>query len=864
MPPRAAAQKASKLAAAQLESSPPPSDDRRALEFGEPSKPRTPVKVTYGRKRRGYSSPTKSSDADGSPGKERNVGKRMRSSLSALASMSAEKPSRGGSSAESPILLSDDEGEDDEVIEPQSPLLRKASSGKARGRILSAKKPSGTVSRKGKSNAAASSNNNPAKRDRAMSISSTSSLSDLDESDLTSLSSRSPGPSIMAPPARARSASTLTSLTSSQVGKSVGGLRRTDSVATLGDSSVDDEAWSLGKLGTLAWVKVDGSGDVVDEGGNVSDGDTYWWPAKVTHPRDPVKISLFGDGPRLSSDDAAGIKELTVSSPSASNILPMASRGRIRFTERSYRAAERGDTAVVPPRKRRKLGVDTRWREARDLMLQEDEDANEGLPMLLSSHFSRDASFSVKAPSAGGSKAVEMILSDDDDLPMLQEKPWRPPPCDPSLELPGELVLAKEKKPFTDYWPAKLLEYIPPTNPKQRPRYKAEFYDGMIKNIDSDWFFTVEHKQFKSCKLGRDMFNYGLEEERDDVAAPLRNDTSDIEISDEDALRPLTPEPPMPPLEDFEDTSLAEQFEYIKPVLAARHDQFMRGAAARRAVCESGYTRGSLKQDEVEELLRLVRRWAAKWEKRHALGIPDGDPHKVPETAGGSACVNASQVPSVDNPIEVPLTPVRQPAESETELAVSEVAVPPPSGSEHVTLDVDANAHESPLPDETSTIPPSNARPPVSGGSDIIVSSPEKTAAASVPVDEEPHISEREILPAHNGSQRPRPKLSFKDLSTIDQITYCQNILLHEAVLQLLLWRSGERSSVGLLIEEEERRLHDIAFEKANESDWVHEIIRLKQAAEGKLLPWANKDKDKASAASPESFGGTRTRSKRV
>ena len=160
--------------------------------------------------------------------------------------------------------------------------------------------------------------------------------------------------------------------------------------------------------------------------------------------------------------------------------------------------------AIVSPRKRRKLDIDTRWTEARDLMLQEDEDANEGLPMLLSSHFSRDASFSVPGPATGRSKAVEeIVLSDDEgDAPAKsQQKPWKPPRRDETLEIPGELVLAREKKMYTDYWPAKLLEYIPPSNPKQRPRYKAQFYDGDVKNIDVDWFYTQLDKGFGTCKV---------------------------------------------------------------------------------------------------------------------------------------------------------------------------------------------------------------------------------------------------------------------------------------------------------------------------------------------------------------------------
>lgn len=118
-----------------------------------------------------------------------------------------------------------------------------------------------------------------------------------------------------------------------------------------------------------------------------------------------------------------------------------------------------------------------------------------------------------------------------------------------------------------------------------------------------------------------------------------------------------TPEPVSPPLEDFEDLSIAEQFEYVKPVLGAvidgrfepankRHDQFMRGAAERRKVCESGYSRGSLQQDEVEELLHLVRRWATKREKRRELGIILDDRDMRPSAEEDGACIETSQVRS--------------------------------------------------------------------------------------------------------------------------------------------------------------------------------------------------------------------------
>lgn len=179
----------------------------------------------------------------------------------------------------------------------------------------------------------------------------------------------------------------------------------------------------------------------------------------------------------------------------------MALRGRVRFNEKNYKTMSGDAAATLSPRKRRKLDIDTRWTEARDLMLQEDEDANEGLPMLLSSHFSRDASFTGNALPTGRSKVADVIVLSDGEDDKPQQKSWKPPPRDETLEIPGELVLAREKKMYTDYWPAKLLEYIPPSNPKQHPRYKAQFYDGEVKNIDADWFYTQLDKGFGTCKV---------------------------------------------------------------------------------------------------------------------------------------------------------------------------------------------------------------------------------------------------------------------------------------------------------------------------------------------------------------------------
>ena len=78
--------------------------------------------------------------------------------------------------------------------------------------------------------------------------------------------------------------------------------------------------------------------------------------------------------------------------------------------------------------------------------------------------------------------------------------------------------------------------------------------------------------------------------------------------------------------------SIAEQFEYVKPVLAAvlegryapalqRHEGFMRGAGARQKVLDAVPVRGSLSAREKEEVAYLVRSWARRRERRREIGV---------------------------------------------------------------------------------------------------------------------------------------------------------------------------------------------------------------------------------------------------
>ena len=60
---------------------------------------------------------------------------------------------------------------------------------------------------------------------------------------------------------------------------------------------------------------------------------------------------------------------------------------------------------------------------------------------------------------------------------------------------------------------------------------------------------------------------------------------------------------------------------------------------------------------------------------------------------------------------------------------------------------------------------------------------------------------------------------------------------------------------------DEEQRLHDCALEEGEKTNWVHDIIRLRQAVEKTMLP-SGKSREKGEKAAAAAVG-TRTRMRR-
>ena len=301
-----------------------------------------------------------------------------------------------------------------------------------------------------------------------------------------------------------------------------------DNIFTLDSSDSEGESMDEADMGNLVWVSLDLDGILTDSG---LGEDTMWWPAKVligwlctcfgtynVHihfqvelPKPLMRVSLFGDPP--------GPKTVDIPKPTASNVRSIEVDGHIRFNENNYHPSKR-KSVLLSPRKKRKLDLDVVWRDARNAMVSVHE-SNDDLAAGSSRYASGSSRGKSDAKGEGKAKADpkgkgKARASDSDmgvgedaglgldlglDLGFKVERRWRAPSPNPLLEVPGELILARESRTKTQYWPAKILAYVKPTKPSQKPKYKVVFFDSVIKQIEPDWFWTTTDDGFARCNV---------------------------------------------------------------------------------------------------------------------------------------------------------------------------------------------------------------------------------------------------------------------------------------------------------------------------------------------------------------------------
>ena len=207
---------------------------------------------------------------------------------------------------------------------------------------------------------------------------------------------------------------------------------------------------------------------------------------------------------------------MEIETPSAKNILSKLDMlGRPRFAKPTFVSPSSIslNEPTASPRKKVKrdhgdLGdIEKKWEAAVSEMIQDGEEqaGSDHLPDIgeaFNYHFDASPSTSSavvpivgKGKSKGKGKRKRTWDSDDDIF-------WEPPPADPSFEIPGELVLGRDKaSKSSPYWPAKIRDYVPPTKRTEQGKYTVIWLDGTDQNIPRDWFYTTDEDGFTVCTV---------------------------------------------------------------------------------------------------------------------------------------------------------------------------------------------------------------------------------------------------------------------------------------------------------------------------------------------------------------------------
>ncbi|KAI6124792.1 hypothetical protein EDD16DRAFT_1474906 [Pisolithus croceorrhizus] len=544
----------------------------------------------------------------------------------------------------------------------------------------------------------------------------------------------------------------------------------------------------------------------------------------------------------------------TISSPSPSNILSVNdASGKRRFDRLTFRVASgAGGLMSPPPTKKQRFeggtSLEDRWEAAVSSMEKATALEREGLPAIISSYASGNGSFYDSLDDSDLDKLRSQRSAGNLKISYSQTpKSYSPCPPDPTLQIPGELVLAQAPG-STSYWPGKILEH----HPDRSEKYRVMFLDDKIHTVSRGKFWTSEERGFVTCILGKWESTIKITDDLDS-----EDDGEASEGEGQGDAKGVTSGPP-PPTE-FDGLSVNAQLAYVKPVLRAvlgkgyapaiaKHNAFMKGGPARAALLKDAGVRGGLDVRFIKAVQRAICKWVLGDSVKRIKRTVDLDVSM--ENGQGTA-----------DPVDpvVPSEPVNK-GDSENETIEGVGDSNPPSDSrvteEASLVSTSGGGSREGASEKTDTCMKTSNAPPSEASVAAMASEGEvNQCGVCAPTSAQPNSSEQS-RPLQVGCD------DFESLSGVEKLDYCLNILLPEAIKQLLLWKSGERTSAALLSDEEEQRLHDCAMKKASETDWVDDVMRLREA-QARL--WGI-DLDKAPQEPEKKIvpGGTRTRPRRA
>ncbi|KAF8550465.1 hypothetical protein OG21DRAFT_1419643 [Imleria badia] len=554
---------------------------------------------------------------------------------------------------------------------------------------------------------------------------------------------------------------------------------------------------------------------------------------------------MFGDFPSSSSTNK-GL--YTIFSPSSSNVQSINDdSGAKRFSRATFRPTSLSpDDDGGPPTKKPRLddiaSFQARWESAVQSMDKASTLEKDGLPALLSTYATTGGSSASKKSLMESTRKLKPQRSRanlNSDAHKSTPRAWSPCPPDPTLQIPGELVLALAPKTGGAYWPGQILQHVE----GRKEKYKVKFLDDEEHIITRDRFWTSEEEGFVRCTLGEweSAIKTTDDVESDDEGDEFGADDPNVQDLDESAL------PPPPPAGDFQDLSVRAQLAYVKPVLRAilnkeyaptraMHEAFMRGGSGRLSLLKSAGVRGGMDARFVKAVQKAICKWV--------LGDTGMKPEKLNIGTGSSE----DSTVKITSPGAVPAEILPPDSMQDDKMEGIEGAVVPE--------DVHTANGALPLTTPDKQVELAQVTEMAVDGHEQDMSS-QPSPLTPIPVEDQQPPSQKSVLVVSQ---------EFETLSGVEKLDasaslYCLNILLPESIQQLLLWRSGDRTSAALLSPEEEQRLHDAGARKAAETDWVDDVMRLR-VAQARL--WGvdlNKKAEEKKADVAQ--GGTRSRPQR-
>lgn len=311
--------------------------------------------------------------------------------------------------------------------------------------------------------------------------------------------------------------------------------------------------------------------------------DGYWWPAKKSAAIDDgtVTYQLYGD------DGHGSGRNVELTNPQSTNLQsiyfprpPLPRYSQTSFQQGSIIEAGRFMAAFTE-------------------LNQDDEDEDEDEDIL--GQYENAASDSEHGTSS------QVSVPD-----------WRPPSPSEFEYLIDEPVLCKSKSGSTVYWPARIIGYIPPTKPSQKPRFEVGFFDWKTGEVTRDMFliqYDEDREKFAKCELDRRKLQEWMDK---NCVSP----TDDDEVAAVDITTLPEPDFPIPkPSVFIQQMTIAEQFVYVIPFMRRileenyppsqeRVDLWMKGGATRASVTNDPIQGGNLAEVEWQLFGRLVHTWA--------------------------------------------------------------------------------------------------------------------------------------------------------------------------------------------------------------------------------------------------------------